>query len=99
MLDTNKIKLEVINLLNDTKCSEINDTLFKERMQTKYKYLYTNSSTLFDSCIKGDLNQQQLDYILTMIEKVNSGADYHKTSIEVGQQFVDVYVKPMLEKH
>ena len=47
--------------------------------------------------MKGDLNLQQLTFMLQMIEKVNRGADYQTTSTEVGQRLVDVYVKPLIE--
>ena len=105
MLDTIKIKKEVEGLTTDTRkwhsrseFIEMTFEEFSESMQTKYEYLYTNSITLFERCLKGDLNLQQLEYMLVMIERVNSGADYHSTSVEVGQKLVDVYVKPMLDK-
>ena len=45
----------------------------------------------------GELNTEQLEFMLKMLDKVNNGADYQKTSTEVGQHMVDVYVKPMLD--
>jgi hypothetical protein len=107
MLDTNKIKLEVINLLNDTNAwkhkrgeyRELNNTEFINEMKTKYIYLFENSSTLFESCINGGINIQQLEYMLNMIDKLNNGADYHKTSIAIGQQLVDTYITPVINQN
>jgi hypothetical protein len=76
----------------------MNREQFVEVMKAKYEYLMTNSATLFERVMQGDLNMAQLDYMLAMIDKVNNGADYHDTSVEVGQKLVDVYVKPMLDK-
>ncbi len=104
MLDIQKIKTEVYSLCDDTKnwllnrdYKSLNKDEFTERMKFKYEYLYSNSSTLFERCILGDLNTQQLEFMLQMIEKVNGGADYHTTSTEVGQRLVDVYVMPLIE--
>lgn len=105
MLDTGKIRIEVLGLCEDTRkwhakreYRDMNREEFSEAMKSKYEYLQTNSNTLFERCLLGDLNLQQLEYMLTMIERVNGGADYHSTSVEVGQKLVDVYVKPMLDK-
>jgi hypothetical protein len=104
MLDTQKVKSEVDGLCADTRIwhskrdyRNLNFEEFTEIMKTKYEYLHTNSSTLFERCMKGDLNLQQLDFMLRMIEKVNAGADYQTTSTEVGQRLVDVYVKPLID--
>jgi len=104
MLDTQKIKSEVDGLCTDTRkwhskreFSDLNLEEFTDAMKAKYEYLYSNSSTLFERCMKGDLNLQQLIFMLQMIEKVNRGADYQTTSTEVGQRLVDVYVKPLIE--
>ena len=105
MLDTIKIRSEAKKLTNDARNwhgkvldTHLNKEEFTESMKTKYQYLFTNSSTLFNRCIEGDLNITHLNYMLGMIERVNSGADYHNTSVEVGQKLVDIYVKPMLDK-
>jgi hypothetical protein len=105
MLDTSKLKSEVHALAADTRAwhskrdfRDMDRTAFVEAMKVKYEYLFTNSATLFERVMQGDLNMQQLDYMLLMIDKVNNGADYHNTCVEVGQKLVDVYVKPMLDK-
>lgn len=105
MLDTSKLKLEVNGLGADTRVwhskreyRDMNREEFVEAMKAKYEFLFTNSVTLFERVMQGDLNMQQLDYMLLMIDKVNNGANYHDTSVEVGQKLVDVYIKPMLEK-
>jgi hypothetical protein len=105
MLDTQKIKNEVHSLSLDTRkwhskreFYNLNLEEFTNEMKIKYEYLYTNSSTLFERSMKGDLNIQQLTFMLQMIEKVNAGADYQTTSTEVGQRLVDIYVKPLIEK-
>ena len=105
MLDTSKLKTEVNALGVDTRAwhskrefRDMDREQFVEAMKVKYEYLFTKSATLFERVMQGDLNMQQLDYMLAMIDKVNEGADYHDTSVEVGQKLVDVYVKPMLDK-
>lgn len=104
MLDTIKIRDAVNGLNKDNR-----DWLYKRdfrgltreqfvaEMETKYEYLFTNSKTLFERCLKADLNMEQLEYMLNMIDRVNAGADYHSTSVEVGQKLVDVYVKPLID--
>ena len=104
MLDTEKIRKEVNDLCTDTRkwhskreFGDLNIDEFTEAMKGKYEYLYTNSSTLFERSMKGDINMQQLNFMLEMIAKVNAGADYHTTSTVVGQRLVDVYVKPLID--
>jgi hypothetical protein len=105
MVDISKVREEVIKLINETnkwhskrEYRELNKNEFVEEMIRQFEYLYTNSKTLFEMTMQGDLNLQQLDYMLNMISKVNNGADYHSTSVQVGQKLVDTYVKPMLDK-
>ena len=105
MLDTSKLKTEVNSLGADTRAwhskrefRDMDRVQFVEAMKVKYEYLFANSATLFERVMQGDLNMQQLDYMLAMIDKVNGGEDYHNASVEVGQKLVDVYVKPMLDK-
>ena len=108
-IDTKLIKDDVYNLINDTNSykqkhphsqyRDMTQEQYTQQMQNKYPYLYSNSATLFDRCIQGDLNISQFEYMLNMLDKVNNGADYKQTSIAVGQKLVDVYVKPMLDKN
>lgn len=105
MVDTIKLKTDINALGADTRSwhskrdfRDMDRTEFVDAMKVKYEYLFTNSATLFERVMQGDLNIQQLDYMLAMIDKVNSGSDYHKTCVEVGQKLVDVYVKPLLDK-
>lgn len=105
MVDTVKIKSEVLELSNETQKWQMQNgeyramikETFIELMQPKFEYLYTNSKTLFERCIIGDLNMQQFNYILSMLDKVNAGKDYQAASQEIGQKFVDIYVKPLIE--
>ena len=69
---------------------------FTEKMTQKYEYLSTKSSTLFEQCIKGDLNMEQFKYMMNKLEEVNTGKDYNTVSQEIGQKLVDVYVKPLI---
>lgn len=105
MVETSIIRREVSELLDEThkwqskrpEYRDISIELFTEKMQSRFEYLFTNSSTLFERCIKGDLNIEQFNYMISMIDKVNSGKDYHTASTEVGQKLVDIYVKPLIE--
>ena len=106
MSNPTKIREEVIDLMTDTRSwiakreiTNISMDQFKAEMTLKYEYLYTNSSTLFERCILGDLNMDQFNYMISMLEKLNSGNDYQKVSTEVGQKLVDIYVKPLLNEN
>ena len=103
MSNPTQINDEVLSLMTDTRMwiakreiTHITKEQFVEEMKSKYDYLYTNSSTLFERCIEGDLNMEQFKYMISMLEKVNAGKDYQKVSQEVGQKLVDVYVKPLI---
>jgi hypothetical protein len=105
MVETAIIRKEVSQLMDETrkwqtKRPEYRDMsieTFTEQMKVRFDYLNTNSSTLFERCIKGDLNLEQFNYMITMIDKVNNGQDYQAASQEVGQKLVDVYVKPLIQ--
>jgi hypothetical protein len=105
MSDIDRIKTEVIDLMQETRkwhsqreYKNLSREEFIEKMKVKFEFLYCKSSTLFNNAIAGDLNMNQLNYMLLMLKKVNEGGDYHKVSTEVGQNLVDVYVKPLLDK-
>ena len=105
MSNPTQIRSEVLGLMSDARLwvskreiTKITKEQFTEEMKNKYDYLFTNSSTLFERCIVGDLNMEQFNYMISMLEKVNAGKDYQKVSQEVGQKLVDVYVKPMLNE-
>ena len=105
MVDTIILRKEVKELNDETRkwqlkrpeYREMSIETFTEEMKIKYEYLYTNSSTLFERCVKGDLNMEEFNYMVNMIDKVNSGKDYQAVSQEVGQKLVDIYVKPLIE--
>ena len=99
MVETYIIRKEVSQLITETKnwqlkrpeYRDMSIEVFTEQMKAKFDYLYSNSNTLFERCIKGDLNLEQFNYMITMIDKVNNGQDYQAVSQEVGQKLVDVY--------
>ena len=103
-IDTLKLRQEVSDICNESRNWQLkrpdyrnmNVETFTEQMKHKYEYLYTNSSTLFEQCIKGELNMEQFKYMMNKLEEVNSGKDYNTASQEVGQKLVDVYVKPLI---
>lgn len=105
MIDTAIIRKEVTQLMDETRkwqskrpeYREMSIDTFTEQMKVRFEYLNTNSSTLFERCVKGDLNLEQFNYMITMIDKVNAGQDYQSVSQEVGQKLVDVYVKPLIK--
>ena len=106
MTDTKKLKNEVYKLLDKVKKHNNNEipynvpnTTFTNQMKEKYNYLYTNSLTLFERCLKNDLNLEQFEYMMRMIDKINNGSDYNKTSIEVGQKLADIYIHPVINKN
>ena len=103
-IDTIKLRQEVNELFNESRnwqlkrpeYHDISIELFTEKMKLKYDYLNTNSSTLFEQCIKGELNMEQFKYMMNKLDEVNAGKDYNKASQEVGQKLVDIYVKPLI---
>ena len=105
MVDTILLKTQVLEIMEQTRkwhakreYQNMTREQFGEAMQNKFNFLYNNSSTLFDRCIIGDINLQQLDYMISMINKVNNGSNYQTVTQEVGQKLVDIYVKPLIEK-
>jgi hypothetical protein len=103
MSNPTQINDEVLSLMSDTRIwhsqrdfKGLTRDMFIELMKTKYNYLHTNSSTLFDRCIAGDLNIEQFNYMINMLKKINEGKDYQQASTEVGQKLVDIYVSPLL---
>jgi hypothetical protein len=103
MSNPTQINDEVLKLMSDTRLwhsqrefKGLTKDIFIELMKSKYNYLHTNSSTLFDRCIAGDLNIEQFNYMINMLKKVNEGKDYQQASTEVGQKLVDIYVSPLL---
>jgi len=105
MVDTEKLRIEVLGIMSDTRIwhskrdefKNMSKEEFVEAMENKFNYLYTNSSTLFNRCLVGDINMEQLNFMLAMLDKVNSGKDYQAVSQEVGQKLVDIYVKPLID--
>ena len=106
MVDIAKIRFDVLELTKETRIWNsqreqyrgMKQEQFTEIMKIKFESLYTQSSTLFERCINGDLNMDQFNYMLNMLQKVNDGKDYQAVSQEVGQKLVDIYVKPLIEK-
>ena len=103
-MDVELLRKEVLELIQDKNkwimkfdYRDLNKEQFVDQMQSKYQYLYTNSSTLFNRCLEGDLNIEQFNYMLKMLEKVNAGKDFQQVSQEVGQKLVDIYVKPLIK--
>ena len=103
-IDTVKLRQEVSDICNERYLwqlkrpdyRDMNIETFTEKMTQKYEYLNTKSSTLFEQCIKGDLNMEQFKYMMNKLEEVNSGKNYNTVSQEIGQKLVDVYVKPLI---
>jgi len=105
MINPEQIRQEVLAIMADTRLwhsqrefKGLTKEQFIDQMKLKYEYLHSNSSTLFERCIAGDINMSQFNYMLSMLEKVKAGKDYEQVSVEVGQKLVDVYVKPMLNE-
>mgnify|MGYP000871656693 FL=1 len=103
-INTIKLRQEVSELCNEShnwqlkrpEYRDISIELFTEQMKLKYEYLNIHSSTLFEQCIKCEINMEQFKYMMNKLDEVNSGKDYNTASQEIGQKLVDVYVKPMI---
>ena len=92
---------EIANLINNDR---INNTLsqekFEENMAIKYDYLYSNFPNLFSMCCSSHSNLNRLKFMLDNIIKIQSkDMTEHDASVKVGEQLVNDFVKPDLEKN
>jgi hypothetical protein len=72
---------------------------FESEMNGKYVYLKNNSGTIFNSCIKGDMNLKVLTYMIVQAKELKkNNISNHDASVNVGQVLVDTFVKPKLDK-
>ena len=72
---------------------------FEEEMNGKYGYLKNNVGTIFNSCIKGDMNLKVLNLMINQAKELKqNNISKHDASVNVGQILVDTFVKPNLDK-
>jgi len=72
---------------------------FEAEMNGKYGYLKKNVVTIFNSCLKGDMNLKVLTYMINQAKELKkNNISNHDASVNVGQILVDTFVKPNLDK-
>jgi hypothetical protein len=72
---------------------------FECEMNEKYEYLKNNIKSIFNSCIKGDMDLKVLIYMINQAKELKkNNISNHEASVNVGQILVDTYVKPNLDK-
>jgi hypothetical protein len=72
---------------------------FEAEMNGKYAYLKNNVGTIFNSCLKGDMNLKVLIFMLNQAKELKkNNISNHDASVNVGQVLVDTFVKPNLDK-
>ena len=72
---------------------------FEEEMNRKYGYLKNNVGTIFNSCLKGDMNLKVLNLMINQAKELKkNNISNHDASVNVGQILVDTFVKPNLDK-
>ena len=72
---------------------------FEDEMNGKYGYLKNNVGTIFNSCLKGDMNLKVLTYMINQAKQLKkNNISKHDASVNVGQVLVDTFVKPNLDK-
>ena len=72
---------------------------FEAEMNGKYGYLKNNVVTIFNSCLKGDMNLKVLTYMINQAKELKkNNISNHDASVNVGQVLVDTFVKPNLDK-
>ena len=72
---------------------------FEKEMNEKYVYLKNNVATIFNSCLKGDMNLKVLTYMINQANELKkNNISRHNASVNVGQVLVDTFVKPNLDK-
>jgi len=105
MLDPDKVKADVDGVRSCyRKWKSSNDyvnmdqTEFETAMSLKYSYLAENAKTLFSKCCSGEVDDEKINYMISMMRKIISGnKTEHDASVKIGQKLVNEYVLPLVK--
>lgn len=108
-LDIDTLRNLVYNLLNDTSSSKEDNKMRKEKKfgnirgkySQKYKDIFMRYPALFNMIIErgNEFEKNEFENILSKLSAVrNKTKTEEEASVEFGQEMVDKYVKPKLDK-
>jgi len=105
ILPPKKEQLDIKQIILDLKDSNLKTKQEKEEYLSKYKYIKTDYTFLYNLVVNNDLNDNNnkdinvLNTMLKQIKKIdNNEVSKEKGELEVGELLVDTYVKPLIEK-
>lgn len=105
MLDPEKVKIEVNEIkknrskwISRTEYINISQKEFESLMSLQFPYLAEHAKTLFTKCCTGDIDDEKIEYMLSMMHKIITGSKTeHDASVKIGQKLVDEYVIPLIK--
>jgi hypothetical protein len=98
--EANKLKQDRYNWKMGKDFQDCNKEDFTKRMQTKYNYIFTSSSTMFKNLIEDDMfDMNKLEYMINLMRSMKDKKKTFETaSQEVGKRFADEYIQPLVDK-
>lgn len=98
--EANKLKQDRYNWKMGKNFQECNKEDFTKRMETKYNYLFTSSSTMFKNLIEDDkFDMDKLEYMINLMRSMkDKKKTFESASQEVGKRFADEYIQPLVDK-
>ena len=98
-------QLDIKQIILDLKDSNLKTKQEKEEHLSKYKYIKTDYTFLYNLVVNNDLddnNNKDINVLNTMLRQIkkidNNEVSKEKGELEVGELLVDTYVKPLIEK-
>lgn len=97
--EANKLKQDRYNWKMGKDFQDCNKEDFTKRMQTKYNYIFTSSSTMFKNLIEDDMfDMNKLEYMINMMRSMkDKKKTFESASQEVGKRFADEYIQPLVD--
>ena len=99
-------KLNIYEIINEVKKSNLNTKDDKINYLKKYKYIENDYTFLYNIIINNDLKNstsKEMKILNIMLDKVNqlnnNDINKRKCDEDIGQVLVDEYVKPLIEKN
>ena len=72
---------------------------YESKMIEKYNYLYKNVNSIFNGCLKGEMDINVLTYMINQAKNIkNNKISQEDASVKIGEKLVDTYVKPLIDK-
>ncbi len=75
-----------------------NEVLTKDSYKTKYNYLFTHVSTLFELLYNSkDINIDQLKFMISQAKKINKKEiTQYDADVIIGQKLAETYITPVI---